>query len=290
MKKQLCVLLLAGLCIVSCDKKGDDKAANNMMQLTSAELAELQDLRSTMDLVAASLDSIDVEEGNLFLKDGSMEKQTDRKAILEKISAFRDLLARQKEQIENMDSGLKDKGTESEKMRRIIRLLNDKIAEKDKELDMLYTELQDSKKSIEELQNKVTTLNVRNTALQHNVNELVDQNAEQEDVIVAQDHLLNQAFLRIGTKKELQESGILSKGNLFKKSKIKLDNLSREGFRPIDIRRFKSIDIPGKKVKVLTPAPEGSYSLTDNGGSYTLQIIDANAFWSVSNYLVIQAD
>ena len=257
MKKQLCVLLLAGLCIVSCDKKGDDKAANNMMQLTSAELAELQ---------------------------------ADRKAILEKISAFRDLLARQKEQIENMDSGLKDKGTESEKMRRIIRLLNDKIAEKDKELDMLYTELQDSKKSIEELQNKVTTLNVRNTALQHNVNELVDQNAEQEDVIVAQDHLLNQAFLRIGTKKELQESGILSKGNLFKKSKIKLDNLSREGFRPIDIRRFRSIDIPGKKVKVLTPAPEGSYSLTDNGGSYTLQIIDANAFWSVSNYLVIQAD
>ena len=88
----------------------------------------------------------------------------------------------------------------------------------------------------------------------------------------------------------IREASIPCLPGKFKKSKIKLDNLSREGFRPIDIRRFRSIDIPGKKVKVLTPAPEGSYSLTDNDGSYTLQIIDANAFWSVSNYLVIQAD
>ena len=76
----------------------------------------------------------------------------------------------------------------------------------------------------------------------------------------------------------------------FKKSKTNLNNLPTGRFKEVDIRNFKQLNIQGKKVSLLSPAPSSSYSLLKEGSGYKLVINDPTSFWSISNYLVIQAD
>ena len=102
--------------------------------------------------------------------------------------------------------------------------------------------------------------------------------------------LLHQGFVLVATKKELKDMGIRTGGNLFKKSKTNLSNLPTGRFKEVDIRNFNQLKISGKKVSLISPAPASSYSLVQEDSGYRLIINDPSSFWSISNYLVIQAD
>lgn len=64
----------------------------------------------------------------------------------------------------------------------------------------------------------------------------------------------------------------------------------RGSFAVQDKRTLTAIPLPGRKAKILTNHPEGSYELTEENGRKTLRITDAHRFWSLGNYLVIQTD
>ncbi len=111
--------------------------------------------------------------------------------------------------------------------------------------------------------------------------------AEQEEVLVQQDALLNEGYVKIGSKAELKAAGLLT-GGFLKKNKVDMSSIDKSLFQKVDIRHVTEIPIPSKKPKLLSPAPADSYHFETDGGSSTLVITNPTRFWSVSNFLIIQ--
>ena len=125
-------------------------------------------------------------------------------------------------------------------------------------------------------------------ALSAHAREQAETIALQTDILNDQNEQLNIGYLFIGSRKELQNAGILSK-NIFNGSKIMTSNLNFSKFAQIDIREFSEIVCQSKHPKVLSSHPAHSYSIDKSGdGNSTLTIKDPGAFWSLSNYLIIQ--
>jgi predicted nuclease with TOPRIM domain len=232
-------------------------------------------MKSTLDEVSLMIDSINIQEGTLFLTENK-EVTNNRERIRNNIQSFEELLLRQKDRVKKLEQKLEKDGTKIEGLQKMINLLKQQINQKDEELQSLRSQLEDSKKSIGELRKSVESLST--------------QNELQEKTISSQDKMINEGFYLVGSKKVLKNMGLVSGGNLLKKSKVNLGNISQDAFTSVDIRNFNQLQIDGKKIKLLSPAPANSYSLSPNGTGYLLKITDATAFWSVSNYLVIQVD
>ena len=112
---------------------------------------------------------------------------------------------------------------------------------------------------------------------------------EQEKLITSQDQVMNVGFVKMGTKSELKQLGLISGGGL-KKKKVEYSNVEQDLFDRVDIRDLHKLDIPGKNPQILTPMPEESYKLEKNGENTVLRILAPDRFWSVSNFLIIQTD
>ena len=91
----------------------------------------------------------------------------------------------------------------------------------------------------------------------------------------------------IADKETLKEKGLL-KTSLFSK-KLNNNNITKDLFAEADSKELKTLTINSTSPKVLSQNPEGSYTLTKNeDGTTTLVITDAEKFWNVSRYLIIQ--
>lgn len=109
-----------------------------------------------------------------------------------------------------------------------------------------------------------------------------------KETITTQDQLLNTAFYIAGSKNELINSMVLSKGGLFRSAKISYE-AEQSAFIKIDIRNIKDINLNAKKAKVLSVHPTGTYTLeNDANGMLVLRISSPKAFWEQTKYLVIQ--
>ena len=112
--------------------------------------------------------------------------------------------------------------------------------------------------------------------------------------ISQQTEALNTAYYIVGGSKYLREQGIIAKEGGFiglgKASKLS-QTFDTDKFTKIDITKTTSIPLPGKKTKVITTHPEGSYKLEGpEKKPETLTITDPDKFWKASKYLVIVTD
>ncbi len=105
---------------------------------------------------------------------------------------------------------------------------------------------------------------------------------------------LNAAWYCVGTKKELLDNNVLTKeGGVIGIGTVKKLNsagLNKDYFKQIDITKVTVIPVDAKKAKVITSHPAGSYELVGKDRVENLTIKDTAAFWSISKYLVIEAE
>lgn len=105
---------------------------------------------------------------------------------------------------------------------------------------------------------------------------------------------LNAAWYCVGTKKELLDNNVLTKeGGVIGIGSVKKLNsagLNKDYFKQIDITKVTVIPVDAKKAKVITSHPAGSYELVGKDRVQNLTIKDTAAFWSISKYLVIEAE
>ncbi len=98
--------------------------------------------------------------------------------------------------------------------------------------------------------------------------------------------MLNQCYVVIASKDDLQRKGILRKGKLVAEAMLNKSALTK-----VDIRLAKEFAFAAKRPKILTNMPPSSYRLTTGGnGHFLLNITNPTDFWSISNVLVIQTD
>ena len=275
-------VVAAGCMMMACGGKTEgNPEADSLRNVLNGTLSEMSEMDLFLDAVNASMDSVVNMDGEILRISG--ESPLSRKEqIRQNIEAYKMILKRQRDRLAALEEKLKGSNANNEKLMKTIAALKKQIEEKDQAIVELTEELEKRNFDIKTLKGHVEKLNTQ-------VAELKEETKSQEEALVAQSDMMNEAYVIIGTKKELKAAGLLSGGSLFKKSRLDLSQVNASSFNKIDIRKDKSFNIPAKKATVLTQMPSGSYTITDNGdGTSTLTITDASRFWSVSNYLVVR--
>lgn len=296
------LLVTVGVCLSACGggKDGGGNASNNADSLQKAlemKTRQYDDLSMFMNTISQSLDSIAYAENMLMMAASPENGAVSRDAIKMRVMQFGQIIERQKQRIAALSDSLashKDSGVSAEQITRlngIIAFMNTQLDAKEKELQQLQAQLASSKTTVTQLTQSVTSLKSNVSTLKQDVAKLETKNEKLDEALTTQDQVINEGYIKIGTKKELEAAGVLTKGGLFKKRKVNYSGFSGGGFQRVDIRHATSIPISGKKAKLLTAAPAGSYTLSQvQKGQWVLTITNPTQFWSVSNYCVIQTD
>jgi len=104
---------------------------------------------------------------------------------------------------------------------------------------------------------------------------------------IKEDKESDKVYYIIANKETLKEKGLL-KTSLFSK-KVDNNNVTKDLFTEANSKDLKTLTINSSSPKLLSQNPEGSYTLTENEDrTTTLTITDAEKFWNVSRYLIIQ--
>lgn len=285
----------------SCGGGAADKAKSQADSLAMVN----KDLSETIDFMYSAIDSLDSQQEQLFVfnNDGS-DKADQRTLLRQRLSNLAENLNRQKQRLSELVQRLSTSEKGNAQLQKLISMLKVQLNAKDEQIAKLTREVEEGKMTIAQLRtsndeltssntqltNANRSLNKTNSSLKQNVDELNERTNAQQEEIVAKDNALNECYYLVASKKELKGLGLLSSGNLFKKGKVQLQNVDKGTFHSADRRSFTSLSISGKKVKILSPVPSGSYTLTKEGSGYQLHITKPTEFWSLSNYLLIQTD
>lgn len=286
MKKSFIYVFICTLAVVfatSCGNKTPEgnPEADSLREVLSQNLAQMDEMNLFLDAVNASMDSV-VNMEKEVLKTSGESSVSKKEQIRRNIAAYKKILDRQRERLAVLEKKLKDSNINSDKLLQTIESLKMQIEEKDQAIAELSAELEKRNVDIQELKTNVAQLNT-------NIEQLTQDNKAKDQTIETQTNTMNEAFYAIGTKRELQASGLMSGGTIFKKSKLDMSSASSAVFKKIDIRNTFSFSIPGKKPQLLTQHPSGSYNITINAnGTSTLTITDAARFWSLTNHLVVR--
>lgn len=284
----LLVAAVLSLGLFSCVRsEGVDKIVAERDSLKEESLslqARLVDFEELVSIVNDGMDSIMRSESDLFITGVSEGGLPGKEGVLRNLDKLQQIVSNQKERIALMeqkleaqrDSGKSNRNSEKE---RLIVNFRRQLTEKDAQIASLRQEL--SKKDAD-----ISSLRVKVGAQSQAIAELDRRNTLQTEALKRQDAALNQCYMAIGTKKELQAKGIIKKGKIVTK-----ESFDRSKFAKIDIRRATEFEFTAKRPRILTPMPENSYSLTTDGdGKYFLHITNPTSFWSMSNILIIQTN
>jgi len=286
--KRLCIIL-AVACVgilTGCTSIGPGK---RVKQERDSLLVAAHQRDSVLEVLATSLDSIRIQEGILTVRKDENGKPLKRDQIRQNLKLLSEVIQRQKERIEELESKLTDEGKTTAYYKTLVAQLRKDIAAKDEEILRMTRELSQKNETIAQLNTEVTTL-------KNDVADISAKNKEQEKkideqakTITAQTVKMNTAYVMIGTKKELKKAGLLKNIN---GGKLDPEGIDLSLFKQMDLRKVQEFKIDSYKPKILTTHPKSSYELSvdedsDDDVSF-LKIKDPATFWSMSNFLIIQ--
>ena len=282
----LFVAVLATSCNVERSEKYQTLLAERDSLYTEAVAAKggFDNALNTINEIENALEAVRAQE-NIIMMDN--QEGNTNKAVSE-INAIQQTLQENRKKIENLEKQLAEQGTKSKALTQTVNRLKKQLEEKDTYINNLKDELQQSRQQIAELNDQVTDLSNNISELNSNIDVMTVQNAAQQATIENQDAMLNTVWICIATQQTLVEKGILSKGGLFQASEISKQGFDKSQFMQGNKRDLNVIPLHSKKAKIMTNHPQSSYQINEGEeGMLSIQILDKNAFWNMSNYLVV---
>lgn len=281
MKKILCMALCA-VVLVGCDftnKREQELTAQKeslIKQLNEKNVA-LEQALSSIAKIQEGFQVINEAEGRVNLQTQAAEGVTDAERMKEDILFIQQKMEENRKQMAALEKKLKASGAENANLRKVLANLQKELDVKVARIAALQAELAEKNIRIAELDKAVETLT-------HDVNTLQQTSDAQQDVIERQVVELNKAWYVYGTSKELKEQNILKGGDVMASS-----DFNKNYFTEIDVRVDRVFPLYAKHAKLLTVHPESSYEFVkDADKQLTLKVLDIDAFWSVSRYMIIQ--
>lgn len=284
MKKIVYYVIAATIVVMATSCNGGSNSTKE--QLDSLQTAydqrnaDYNELNEFLSVIATGLDSIALQEGQILTPGES--PSLNREQIKKNLDAYKQTLDTQRQRIDELEKKLKTGNANSAQMKTIIASLKQQLAQKDEEIAQLRKQVDDQNVDINSLKENVENLR------QHNEMQ-AGLIVSQQETILSQDASLNTAYIKIATKKDLKEAGLLT-GGFLKKTKVDFTKIDKSLFRAVDIREIEKIDIPAEKAKVMTPQPENSYRIDKIGKNNVLSIVNPEKFWGVSNFVIIEID
>jgi chromosome segregation ATPase len=279
MKKILCFVSCLAV-LTSCDyftREKEQLTAQNdslTVALSEKQFALDQAMQSIAD-IQEGFRAINEAEGRVAIQTG-VEGVTDAQRLKEDLQFIQQKMEENRKQIEQLQKKLNASGSEAASLRKVLANLQQELADKTASIAALHSELAQKNFRIAELDSAVVMLTT-------DVNTLQEITDAQHEVIEQQVTQLHTAWYVYGTAKELKEQNILKDGKVMSSA-----DFNKNYFTEIDTRDDSVFPLYAKHAKLLTVHPVGSYEFTkDESKQLTLSIIDAEAFWSVSRYMVI---
>lgn len=223
--------------------------------------------------IEQNLAMINLKEDEIRFRSNDIELEEDGKQwILQEIQNINYLREENAKKVEELNVALKDKNLQIAELQSMITHLMDKIQVQEEEIEMLRVELAD---------------------LDREYVELLEAYQEQTEITAETLKELNTAYYAYGTKKELEENGVIVRegGFLGMNKKTNLADDMNEGyFTQIDVTKTSQISITGKEVHFITDHPSSAYDIVSDGQNHKVKIKDPKSFWKVSKYLVVVVD
>lgn len=257
---------------------------DSILQDNRNKTQQLDELNSVLSTIAIGLDSIAVQENNLFNSSGRDGVHLDKHEIAARLNGMADILARQRAKIQVLQDSLANRKTSQgvEHLQKVVEFLNQQLAEKDQVIKSLRADLINSKKDITQLRASLSDMRTKASNAEQKTQALTKALSKQDEII-------NECYVKIGTKKQLSAAGLLI-GGFLQKKKVNYEDVDKSKFNAVDIRKFREITLHSSNPKILTPQPSNrSFHFEESGdGNCTLVITNPTLFWSVSNFLIIQ--
>jgi chromosome segregation ATPase len=271
------IILMATSCGGSTSSKEQLDSLQTALEQRDADYNELNEF---LGVIATGLDSIALQEGQILTPGES--PALSREQIKKNLDAYKQTLDSQRQRIAELEKKLKNSNANSAQMKTILASLKQQLAQKDEEIAMLRKQVDDQSVDISNLKQNVENLQQRNEMQAGLI-------VSQQETILSQDASMHTAYIKIGTKKELKEAGLLT-GGFLKKTKVDFTKIDKSLFKAVDIREIEKIDIPARKAELMTPQPKDSYRIDKVSNNNVLSIINPEKFWSVSDFVIIQID
>lgn len=282
--KHIIVIMTLALCMCACDNKNStpspESLANDSLRSVLAQREnEISDLMSMLNEVQEGFEAINAAEGRINVARQQGEAN-NREMLRQNMVEIQRTLQMNRELIGTLREQLKSSQLASNKLKATLEETLDRLTtqmeEKDAEIVRLQSELSRKDATIAQQAEEISNIS-------SNVRDLAQQNQQKAQTVAQQDKDLHTAYYVFGTKRELKQQNILDSGEVLRTS-----NFAKDYFTKIDIRTTKTVQLYSKSAKLMTNHPAGSYQLDkDAKGQYTLRIVDAEKFWSVSKHLVI---
>lgn len=275
----LCIAAFTSCNLVSGEKYEQEVSKNDSLLIVALQQSnEIAELSSSMNAISAKLDEINgsISLGN---NDSSLKKQ--REHLMDQLQAIQNKIAEKQQELDEFQKKYKSALGN-------IKVLKETITRLNSDIEGYTAKISSYEKVVTEQSNTIQQLNTDLTATQQNLEEKIVENAEQQNLINVQDAMLNEGYYIVASKSALKDLGLVQ-GGVFSKTRLTNGTFDVSAFTKVDIREFDEIALNSKDAKILSSAPESSYELVKGvDKKLTLVIKDKAAFWSQSKFLVIK--
>ena len=289
--KKLHIILISMLvavtfnsCFVSSSKYEALEAERDSLAAVAASVTtDFESSLQTINEIETALQTIREAENIIMIEN----QEGNSNYAVAQIEAIDRTIQQNKAKIADLEKQLAESGSKSKQLNATISRLKSELNEKDTYINNLRSELDASKIQVAQLTEQVNDLNQNVQDLNSNIEDLNAHNAEQQATIRQQDTELNMVYYMVAPIETLAEQGLASKGGLFSKDEASKEP-NKDVMIAVDKRNFHGLPLNTRKATILTNHPESSYQLTkDDDKMLSLEIVDPEAFWNISNYLII---
>lgn len=280
----MALVLALGSCVESSKKYKALAAERDSLQVVASNATtDFESSLRTINEIEMALQTVREAENIIIMEN----QEGNTNYAVSQIEAIDRTIQQNKAKIAELEKQLADAGSKSKQLNATINRLKKELDDKDTYINSLKNELITSKAQVADLTSQVEGLNKNVEDLTENVDNLSAQSAEQQATIRLQDAVMNTVYYFVATMDVLKEKELVTGGGLFTKGSVSLD-INKDLFHPADKRELTIIPLNTKKATIMTNHPESSYQLKKGDDDMlSLEIVDKDAFWNISNYLII---
>lgn len=286
MKKVLSALIAIMVVVLSgCNsyvpKEEADKVAHEKDSIMVEALRqgnEIAMLQGSLNDVEKQLDALN---GQIAVSNGEdQDLVSQRNRLIQKLEILQQNMKEKQQQLDDLQKNYGNVLNQNKELKKTIERLKDESAK-------YVATISTYEKKMAEQGAKIDSLSTNLAVTQETLATAVATSEQQQQVITAQDQMLNKAYYIVAGKSTLKELGLIE-GGLFNKKRLSTKGFDVTGFTSVDIRELSEIALGSKDAKILSSHPESSYELVKGyDKSLTLVIKDATEFWSNTKFLVV---
>ena len=280
----LAVAVMLCACVESSPKyKAVEAQRDSLMVVAANVTTDFESSLRTINEIETALQTVREAENIILIEN----QEGNTNYAVSQIEAIDRTIQQNKAKINELEKQLADAGSKSKQLTATINRLKGELNDKDTYITNLRKELNASQAKVVELSDQVEDLNQNVEVLNANIDNLNAQSEEQQTTIRLQDAALNTVYYYVATMDILKEHGLVTKNGVFSKESVSM-TLNKDLMHTADRRELSIIPLNTKKAIIMTNHPESSYQITKaDDGMLSLVIVDKEAFWNISNYLII---